>query len=148
MNHAATAKYVRILDPVSLGAGAVTMDNNIDTAGYSYLTVLYSVGVSGGVSALKLQESDTSDFSAGNADVTGTTFGTALDIDGGTSTLPSASNDEIHVVNVDLRGKKRYVRPVATNVGTTLTSIVGILTKAEEATNVLADRGAVTMVDA
>lgn len=146
MNHAAAVKYVNILDPVS-GTGAVTMDNNVDTAGYSYLTVVVSTGASAGLSALKLQEDDASGFGSAT-DVAGTTIGTALDIDGGTSTLPSSGDDEIHVINVDLRGKKRYVRPVATRAGTTLCSILGILSKAEEATNVLADRGVNTMVDA
>tara|TARA_R100000388_G_scaffold85253_1_gene64393 strand:- start:560 stop:1003 length:444 start_codon:yes stop_codon:yes gene_type:complete len=147
MNYIATAKYVNMLDPVSQGSGAYTADNVVDTAGYSYLTVVVSTGASAGMSALKLQESDASNMS-GATDVSGTTIGTALDIDGGTSTLPSASDDEIHVINVDLRGKKRYVSFAATASGTTLTSVLGVLTRAAEATNVLADRGVNTMVDA
>jgi hypothetical protein len=146
MNHAAANKYVNILDPVS-GTGAVTVDNVVDTAGYSYLTVVVSTGASSGLTVLKLREGEASNMSDA-ADITGTVIGTALDIDGGTSTLPSASNDEIHVINIDLRGRKRYIDVAATRGGTTLTSILGILSRAGEATNVLADRGVNTMVDA
>jgi len=146
MNHAAAVKYVNILDPVS-DSSTLAVDNAVDTAGYSYLTVVVSTGASSGMTALKLQESDAGNMS-GATDVAGTAVGTALDIDGGTSTLPSASNDEIHVINLDLRGHKRYVSVAGTYGGATLCSMLGILSKAAEATNVLADRGVNTMVDA
>lgn len=145
MNHAATAKYVNILDPVS-DSGTFASDNSVDTLGYSYLTIVVSTGQSSGISALKLQESDDSGMS-GATDISGSVVGTALDIDGGTSTLPSSSNDEIHVFNLDLGGRKRYIDVAATFSGATLTSIVGILTEPDEATTVLADRGVNTMID-
>jgi len=82
------------------------------------------------------------------ADISGAVFGTSLDIDGGTSTLPTDSNDEIYVLNLDLRGRKRYIDVAVTRGATTLLSILGILSKGGEITNVLADRGVISMIDA
>ena len=144
MNHIATAKYVNILDPVSLGSGTITSDTNVDTNGYDYLTIIVSTGASAGISALKIEESANSDLSSGS-DVA--VLGTTANIDGSTSAVPSSGNDEIHVFNIDLRGRKRYLGVTATSGGTVLCSILGILTKASEVTNVLADRGATAMVD-
>lgn len=144
MNHLATCKYVNMLDPVSIGAAAYTPDNVVDTNGFNYLTVVISVGQSTAMTALKIIESANSNMSS-SSDVA--VFGTTLDIDGGTSTLPSGDNDEIHVVNVDLRGRKRYLSFAGTSGGTTVTSVLGILSKGSETTNVLADRGVVTMIE-
>lgn len=146
MNHAAVTKYVGILDPVS-GTGAVTVDNVVDTLGYNYLTIVVSTGAAGAaVSLLKARESDDSGMS-GAADISGTVIGTDADIDGGTSTLHTSSNDEIVVINIDLKGRKRYIDIAMTRGGTTLVSALGILSKPAEATTTLADRGVLSMVD-
>ncbi len=147
MNHAAASKYVNILDPVS-GTGAVTVDNVVDTEGYDYLTIVLSTGAAGAAATVfKAREGEASNMSDA-ADISGAVFGTSLDIDGGTSTLPTDSNDEIYVLNLDLRGRKRYIDVAVTRGATTLLSILGILSKGGEITNVLADRGVISMIDA
>jgi hypothetical protein len=138
-------KYVNVLDPVS-GTGAVTMDNDIDTNGYDYLTVVVSLGAVGAATtALSLSESDD--------DVTyaAITFADAdggTNIDGSTAAVPGGTDDDsIFVFNVNLVGRKRYIRAVMTRGGTaTLVSIVGILSRANESTAVLADRGVLGMI--
>jgi hypothetical protein len=65
------------------------------------------------MAALKLQESDAS--GSGMADITGAVFGTSTNTDGDTSTLPSATDDGlIFAIEVDLRGRKRYLDLTAT----------------------------------
>ena len=45
----------------------------------------------------------------------GAVFGTSTDIDGNTSALPSATDDDkFFVVDIDLRGRKRYLDVSAT----------------------------------
>lgn len=107
------SKYVIVTSPAAIvDAGSFTT-NSIDTAGYDYLQVIVTVGALDiAMTALKLQTSDT-DGSYG--DLTGAVFGTSTNIDGSTSALPSATDDnKLFVIEVDLRGKKRYFDLVAT----------------------------------
>jgi hypothetical protein len=118
--------------------------NSIDTAGFDYLTVICSVGATDiAMAALKLQTSDTD---GSYADLTGAIFGTSTNIAGSTSALPAADDDnKIFVIEVDLRGKKRYFDLSATagdgTVGTYF-SAVAILSRGEISPITAAGRGA------
>lgn len=90
----------------------------IDTFGYDYLVVSFALGATDiAMAALKLTESDDSGM-GGATDITGSVYGTSSlpQVDGGgTSALPSATDDDgIFQWFVDLRGKKRYIKLVAT----------------------------------
>lgn len=106
-------KYVLVTPPAAILDNASATTNSIDTAGWDYLAVVCSVGATDiAMTALKLQTSDTD---SSYADLTGAIFGTSTNIDGATSALPTATDDnKIFVIEVDLRGKKRYFDLVAT----------------------------------
>lgn len=137
------SKYVIVTSPAAIvDAGSFTT-NSIDTAGYDYLQVIVTVGALDiAMTALKLQTSDT-DGSYG--DLTGAVFGTSTNIDGSTSALPSATDDnKLFVIEVDLRGKKRYFDLVATmgdgSVGG-FVSAIAILSNGDISPLTAADRG-------
>jgi hypothetical protein len=110
---AQNSKYLIVTSPVAIVDDADFTTNSIDTAGYDYLQVVVTLGATDiALAALKLQTSDTD---GSYADLTGAVFGTSTNIAGSTSTLPSATDDnKIFVIEVDLRGKKRYFDLVAT----------------------------------
>jgi hypothetical protein len=92
---------------------------------------------------LSLQESDTS--GSGHANVTGLVYGTSTDIDGNTSSLPSATDDNgVFAFEVDLRGRKRYL-DVAATVGDgtagAFVTIQTILCRAKELPTSISDKG-------
>jgi hypothetical protein len=95
------------------------------------------------MAALKLQTSDTD---SSYADLTGAIFGTSTNIDGSTSALPTATDDnKVFVIEVDLRGKKRYFDLVATagnGTAGTYFSAVAVLSRGEIAPITAAGRGA------
>ena len=77
------------------------------------------------MTALAVTESDTS--GSGHVNVTGLVWGTATNIDGNTSALPSATDDNtFQVAQIDMRGRKRYLDLTATcgngSAGTFLTA--------------------------
>jgi hypothetical protein len=106
------SKYLIVTSPVAIVDNASWTTNAIDTAGFDYLQVVVTLGATDiALTALKLQTSDTD---GSYADLTGAVFGTSANIAGSTSTLPSATDDnKIFVIEVDLRGKKRYFDLVA-----------------------------------
>lgn len=142
MIHAQNIKFARVLDPVS-GTGAVTMDDDIDTNGYNHATIVVHVGaIAAAMTALKVQESD--DDST-YTDISGATADGGTETDGTTAALPDTA-DTIHVFNINLVGRKRYLRVVCIRGGTTVMSICGLLTRGEEASNVPATNGAATAI--
>lgn len=125
-------KYVAITPPGALIDNASATTAEVDTLGFAYLTIVAHLGATDiAMTALKVTESDTS--GSGHADVTGLVYGTSTDIDGNTSALPSATDDNgFFVFNIDLRGRKRYIDVTATvGDGTTgaYLTIIGILSR-------------------
>jgi hypothetical protein len=101
-------------------------ESYVDTLGFDSALVLISLGATGasGISALKLQESDAS--GSGYADIVDFDGdSTYTDIEGSTLALPGAGNDdEVWVVHIDLRGRKRYLKCVVDS--TTNASVLGV----------------------
>jgi hypothetical protein len=141
---AQNSKYVIVTSPAAILDNASATTNAIDAKGWDYLQVVCTVGATDiAMSALKLQTSDTD---SSYADLTGAIFGTSTNIDGATSAVPSATDDnKLFVIEVDLRGKKRYFDLVATagnGTAGTYFSAVAILSKGEIAPITAAGRGA------
>ncbi len=144
MTPAQNSKYVLVTPPAAILDNTSATTNSIDTKGWDYLQVVCMVGATDiAMAALKLQTSDTD---SSYADLTGAIFGTSTNIDGATSAVPSATDDnKVFVIEVDLRGKKRYFDLVATagngTVGTYF-SAVAVLSKGEISPITAAGRGA------
>jgi hypothetical protein len=141
---AQNSKYVIVTSPAAILDNTSATTNSIDAKGWDYLQVVCTVGATDiAMSALKLQTSDTD---SSYADLTGAIFGTSTNIDGATSAVPSATDDnKLFVIEVDLRGKKRYFDLVATagnGTAGTYFSAVAILSKGEIAPITAAGRGA------
>lgn len=100
-------KYQIVTSPAAILDNTSATTNSIDSKGWDYLTIVCTVGATDiAAAALKLQTSDTD---SSYADLTGAIFGTSTNIDGSTSAVPSATDDnKIFIIEVDLRGKKRF----------------------------------------
>lgn len=112
-------KFVSVTPPAAIVDNASLTTNVIDTKGFRYAEVLVYVGATDiALTALKLQEADVASDATtltSGADVTGSRFGTDANDTGSTSTLPSATDDNKFLkFEVDLRGRKRYLKPVVT----------------------------------
>ena len=133
MNPMQNVKFVSITPPGAIVDNNSYTTGSIDTAGWDYLTVVVYLGATDiAMAALKLGTSDTD---SSYTDLTGAVFGTSTNIDGSTSALPSATDDnKFQIIQVDLRGKKRYFDLTATagngTTGTYLTAFA-ILSKGE-----------------
>jgi len=134
MNRMQNIKYVAITPPGALIDNASATTAEIDTLGFDYLTIVAHLGATDiAMTALAVTESDTT--GSGHANVTGLVYGTSTDIDGNTSALPSATDDNgFFVFQIDLRGRKRYIDVTATvgdgTSGAYLT-IIGMLSRAD-----------------
>lgn len=135
MIHPQNYKFQTMIRPVD-ATGTTATDIEIDTRGYDYLTVVIQLGnVAANMTALKLQESDSS--GASEADFTGSAF-----------TSPTSSDDnKFYVALLDLRKRKRYISIVATaGAGATLISAIGILSRAEVTPTSASERGAAEQI--
>lgn len=114
MKNAQSAKYVVAIAPAAILDNTSATATEIDCKDYSYLEIPIQLGATDiAVTALKLQESDTS--GSGFADITGATFSGGTSVDGVTLALPSATDDnQPHVFQVNLVGRKRYIKVVCT----------------------------------
>jgi hypothetical protein len=116
----------------------------IDTKDFDYCQILVMLGATDvSMAALKVQESDDNST---YTDVVGLRVGTDTEISGSASTLPSATDDnKIWVFDVDCRGRKRYLKLVATagagTTGTYLTALA-VLSRAQQAPVTASQRGA------
>lgn len=113
------SKLVRVTSPAAIVDNASLTCQVVDTQGFRYARYVFFFGAMDiAVAALKIQESDaTSSATAlsSGADITGAVFGTSNNDTGSASTLPSATADDtFFTVEIDLRGRKRYLNPVAT----------------------------------
>lgn len=132
----------------SLGNNNTYIIETCDTKGYDYATIVVAIGATDvAMTTLKVQESD-DDFTY--SDVVGAIFGTSAlpAIDGGaTSALPTANDDgKLLSVNINLKGRKRYLQTVATaGIGTvgTYACILTILSRAEQTPMTAAQRNVI-----
>jgi hypothetical protein len=143
MIHAQNFKLVSITPPGAIYDNASPTTASIDTSGWDYLTVIVQLGATDiAMTALKMQESDTD---GSFADVTGLIYGTSNGINGSASTLPSATDDnKFFVFEVDLRGRKKFMKLVATaGDGTAGTYFVaqGLLSRGKDFPVTAAERG-------
>ncbi len=145
MIDAQNTKFLNSVPPEAIHADTTGFDlTEIDTLGWDYLTIIITLGATDiGLTALALTESDTS--ASGHANITGTVYGTALNIAGSTSVLPAATDDDdVFVYEVDLRYRKRYIDATITpGDGSTgiFLSAVSFLSRAKEAPITAAARG-------
>lgn len=112
-------KIVRVTSPAAIVDNASLSCLAVDRKGFDFARYVFYFGsMDIAVTALKVQESDTltdSTTLASAADVTGAIYGTSANDAGGTSTLPSATDDnKFFTVEIDLKGRKRYLNPVVT----------------------------------
>jgi len=137
-------KLVNLTPPAAIIDDSAVTVAELDTKGYDYCTIVCILGATDvAMTALKVTESDTS--GSGHADVTGLVVGTSDNIDGDTSALPSADDDDsFQVFEIDLRGRKRYLDVSATvgdgSTGTYIT-IIAILSRAKLAPVSISERG-------
>lgn len=145
MIHLQDVKFVSITPPAAkVDAGSFTTAA-VDTLGYRYVTIVCYLGDTDiAMSALKVQESEDSGMS-GAEDIDELVVGTANNIDGVASALPSATDDNKFVVfEIDMRGRKRYLDLVATagdgSTGTFMAAMA-ILSRPEISPISISERG-------
>jgi hypothetical protein len=114
MIEAQKAKYVVAIAPAAIIDNASATATEIDCKGANYLEIPIQIGATDiAVTALKLQECDTSGGSF--TDITGATFSAGNNVDGVALALPSATDDnQPHVFQVNLVGRKRFIKVVCT----------------------------------
>lgn len=143
------AKFLQVIAPAAIVDNASFTTIEIDTIGYNYATIIFNLGATDiAMAALKVQESDTT--GSGFADISGADLSSATDIDGAATALPSATDDgNVVVIQMDLRGRKRFLDLVATagNGATgTFGSAVCVLSQADVAPESVAAAGCETLV--
>lgn len=114
MIEAQKAKYVVAVAPAAIIDNTSATVATIDCVDATYAEVILQLGATDiALTALKITECDTSGGTY--TDVTGATFNGGVDTDGNTLALPSATDDnQTCVFQLDLIGRKRYLRVVAT----------------------------------
>lgn len=125
-------KLVSITPPAAISDNATLSTTEIDTLGWSEMTVIVALGATDiAMAALSVTQSDTA--GSGHAAITGLVWGTSTNIDGTTSALPSATDDNLfQVAQIDLKGKKRYIDVTATTgdgAAGSFVTILGILSR-------------------
>lgn len=120
-------KLVSITPPAVISDNATLTTAEIDTAGWEHLDIIVYLGATDiAMAALAVTESDTA--GSNHSNVTGLVWGTSTNIDGSTSALPSANDDNLfQVAQIDLRGRKRYIDVTATTGDGSAGSYVTIL---------------------
>lgn len=143
MIEALTTKKVNAIRPAAILDDASATASTIDCLGFNYCDIVCMLGATDiAMTALKVQESD--DDST-YADVTGLVYGTSTNDAGSTSSLPSATSDNgLFGFAVDCRGRKRYLKLVATfGDGTAggYIAALAILSRGEQGTTTAASAG-------
>lgn len=138
-------KLVSITPPAAIVDNASYTTSEIDTNGFDYAQIVVYLGATDiAMTALAVTESDTT--GSGHANVTGLVYGTSTDIDGTTSALPAATDDnKFFVFDIDLRGRKRYLDVTATagnGTAGTYATIFAMLWRADETPHSASTRGA------
>lgn len=138
-------KVVSITPPAAISDNATLTTAEIDTAGWGMLDIIVYEGATDiAMAALSVTQSDTS--GSGHAAVTGLVWGTSTNIDGGTSALPSATDDNLfQIAQIDLKGKKRYIDVTATTgdgAAGSFVTILGILSRPQVSPTSASEAGA------
>lgn len=140
-------KFVNIVPPAAIKDNTAFVDiEDIDCAGWDYLTIVWQQGATDVITAaLAVADSDDASTYTNFAVV-----GTTATIAGTTSALPPATPDnQLHIFEIDLRKRKRYIQIDATagngTVGT-FASAVGILSRGTEVIQTAAARGATQII--
>jgi hypothetical protein len=132
------AKHYVAITPQSATNGATVGGTSepvaIDTLGYDFAMVTVFGGTtattSQGLSVLTLKEADVTNTSS-FANVSGAVSGTDFTIVA--SAYSQTANNNIWSFNVDLRGRKRYLRVYASPTTTQLLAGIATLTRGEQA---------------
>jgi hypothetical protein len=137
MLYPTTARIINVTPPAAAVNNASVVCAAVDRKTFDYANFLLILGATdANLSACKLQESD--DSSAWT-DVPG------LDFSVSPNALPSATDDNhVFSFDVDLRGRKRYLRPLITVAsGTTgaFVTVVAALHRGEQTPKDAASRG-------
>ncbi len=133
MNHLST-KLVSVTPPAAISDNATLTTGEIDTLGWRFLDIIVYLGATDiAMAALSVTQSDTA--GSNHANITGLIWGTSTNIDGSTSALPSATDDNLFQrARIDLKGKKRYIDVTATTgdgAAGSFVAILGILSRPE-----------------
>jgi hypothetical protein len=114
MIEAQKAKYAPAIPPAAILDNTTATATAIDCRGASYIEIPVQIGATDiAVSALKLQECDTSGGSY--TDIPGASFNGGTSFDGVTLALPSSTDDnQVHAFQGTLVGRKRFVKVVCT----------------------------------
>jgi hypothetical protein len=112
-------KIARVTSPAAIVDNASLTCQAIDTQGFRFARYVFYFGAMDiAATALKVQESDALSSAtalSSGADIAGAVFGTSANDAGSTSALPIATDDNLFfTVEIDLRGRKRYLNPVVT----------------------------------
>ena len=136
---------------LSLQLGSVatnaTATANIDTRGWKYLTVTVSCDTAASTTSnpatLKLQEADDTNATS-FTDITGFVGDTGFTIPNAETTKTTS---QFAVLNLNLMGRKRYIRTSLTSAGAAqICAVNAILSNANEAPDSTSERGALVSV--
>lgn len=136
-------KYLLLTPPAAKVDDAAFTIASIDAKGWDYCTILCILGDTDiAMEALKVGEADAD---SAHVDITGLVYGTSVNTDGSTSSLPTASDDnKIFAFELDLRKRKRYIKVAATagdgTAGTFMT-VLAILSRGEDVPTTATERG-------
>jgi len=149
MNNTVNQKAVTIVHSEAIVDNAAFTTVEVDTIGFNHAKVVIFVGTTDVVfTTLKMTSSNVA--GSGHADITGADFDGSTDIDGNTSTLPSATDDnKFFIVDLDLRGIDRYLDLSATagnGAAGTWMNATCILSEPDEGLITAADMGADTVL--
>jgi len=131
---------------------AQTATASIDTMGYDFMQLAVKLGTEAAVSSvpttLKLSESDITD-ATGYSDIKAFVGGTATDGFSLTGSVFTATSTSANVVfNVDLRGRKRYIKiAMSPQVTDALFGVYAVLARGEASPSTAARLGAVTLIE-
>lgn len=102
-------KLVSVTPPAAIVDNAAFTTAEVDTKGWDHARFIVYIGATDiAMAALQVTESDTT--GANHVAIAGTVFGTAADIEGNTTALPTDEADNTFVViDIDLRGRKRFL---------------------------------------
>jgi hypothetical protein len=137
-------KFLSVTPPAVIVDNASLTTTEIDTLGWDYATYIVYMGATDiAMTALAVTESDVT--ASGHANVTGLIWATSANIDGSTSALPTAGDDNtFQVAQINLVGRKRFLDLTATvGDGTAgqYTAVLCILSRGKIGPNTVAESG-------
>jgi hypothetical protein len=139
MKQAANLKYVPVTPPAAIVDNAAFVTGAVDTKGWRHLTFIVIFGaIDIAVASSKIRHSDASNMgSPADIAVGGTDYALATATD---------SDNLLHIFEVDLLGKKRYVDFEITGgdgAAGSYISVIAVLSRGEESPNSASEHGAV-----